>query len=207
MPIVSTLPLFQIKENQSYAGVEGFLNVYWYIQLTGVTALALDVANAFNAKFSVPRRATANTGWQSVLTEADQVNSLSNFAAIAGYGAGTLSDGSQLAPQFVASSIRLLRTTKETRSGWKRYMGLTELAIQGATLAPAYLALMQTLAINVGGTLTVGLNTLFPVIVAKTYSPGPPRELNPPELWLYNLVSAAQAVDRTTTQNTRKNFS
>jgi len=205
MPIVGTLPLYQIKENQTY-GNSNVLNVYYYIQLANPEVVVSTVNTAFQAAFSAARRAISTTTWSSNTFEIWQMNSLSNFGEFSSYGAGTLSDGTTGCAAFIAASIRLLRSSKETRSGWKRYSGLTEGSLLGSALTGSYLTLLQALAAICDNTLSAGGETLTPVIVAKTFNPGPPRVENPPSLWLYNIIGTAVAIDRVTSQNSRKNF-
>lgn len=205
MPIVGALPLYQIVEKQNYNGQPGPINVFWYVSQTGSEPSALAVSTAFQTKMSAARRACSNTSWSSAFMQVWNVNSLTNFGEFTSYGAGTLSDGTQEAPRFMAASIRLLRTSKETRSGWKRLMGLTEGVLSTGTFTAGYLALLNTYAALLDDLLTAGGETLSPCIVGKSYDPDTGEE-NPPAVWLYNVIAGAAAVDRPTTQNSRKPF-
>jgi len=206
MPLVGTNPLFKITEFQTYIG-QPCINTFWYRTANANVVVASAISAAFQTAVSVARRAISNTFWSSDSLEVEQVNSLSNFGEFTSYGAGTYTTGStEAVAQFIAAPLRLLRTTKETRSGWKRLAGLSEGQLAGETLTVAMLALMQTYADLLEAPLSAGGETHFPVIVRIVKTGVPPEPVDP-TLWIYNPVSAVVPVDRVTTQNSRKFYS
>lgn len=110
-------------------------------------------------------------------------------------------------PSSVALAVRLLRSSKVTRNGAKRFAGLGESAVDGndVTLGGANIAAIEGFC----GSLLIltdydgnGSNAnLEPVIVGRTLNAGGVYEL---DLSKINSVSAAQIVFKTSTQNTRK---
>ena len=206
MPLVGSNALFEITEHQSYSGSVP-KNVFWYRTNSAAIVTASVINAAFQALVTTARRAASNPRWSSVTFEINQVNSLDNFGEFSSYGAGTYTTGTtEDAASMLCAPIRLFRTSKETRSGWKRLSGLSEGMLEGNTLTSAYLAIVQTYADLLDGVLSAGGESHTPVIVRKTRDPIT-KELLDPSLWIYNPVSSAVALDRVATQNSRKFYS
>jgi len=205
MPINGDLPLFKITEFQTYY-TQQCINVFWYRGQTTNFVTAAVVSAAFQSLMSTARRAISNPNWSSDTIEVDQVNDLTNFGQFTSYGAGTYTTGStQDAQRYVAVSIRLSRTTKETRSGWKRLVGLSEGMIDVTGFAGAYLSLCNVYAALLDNVLVAGGENFDPVIIRQTTA-GDPPVVQDPSLWVYNPILTTTTINRPTTQNSRKGF-
>lgn len=202
MPIVGDGSLYQIKDFQ-LRGSDQFLNVYhYYLDVPPDTIDAIDIAGAWHALFALQIPQLQPPVITHTTLVVDELTSNQNFVEIPALtGAGTLV-GVELA-SYQAASFRLLRTTKETRSGWKRMAAGTEDVIGGNAWSIPFIAELEEFAGVLGAFLDLGVNRPYPVIVGKTYT-GDPPVLNPPNQWLYNPISAVEAVTIVTTQNTRK---
>lgn len=99
---------------------------------------------------------------------------------------------------FVAMPYRYNRIQKDTRDGSKRFTGVVEENIQTTQFTPAFFILMQTLATFLDNGIADGGKTFNPIILRK------------PELgvgiWQYSQVSSVTALNRTTSQSSRKIF-
>jgi hypothetical protein len=104
---------------------------------------------------------------------------------------------------YQAAGIRLLRTTKETRSGWKRYAAGNEAVIDGNGWTAPFLVILDNLAAVLNDFLTIGVDQLDPVIVRQTRDPVT-GDLLPPAQWIYNIIASVEVKQFVTTQNTRK---
>lgn len=206
MPLVGTNALFQITEHQSYSGSTP-VNVFWYRTNSAAVVTASVINTAFQTLVSTARRAISNPRWSSLTIEVLQVNSIDNFGEFSSYGAGTYSTGTtEDAASMLAAPIRLFRSNLETRSGWKRCAGLSEGMLEGNTLTAAYLALVQTYADLLDNVLSAGGESHTPVIIRKTRDPIT-KVLLPAIDWIYNPIGSAVALDRVSTQNSRKFYS
>jgi hypothetical protein len=99
-------------------------------------------------------------------------------------------------PSYVAIGFRLGGTTKETRSGAKRFGGQTETDIAGNTPTTAYAAVLDGFAPTLTQSVFDGLNTYQPVILSR---PTPTRGT-----FLVNPIIVATRNLFVTTQNSRK---
>lgn len=205
MPEVINNSLFEVKLFADYSG-QTCLSRFWYLQsVAPETTLASEVATNFEAHIQAELRAVTNSLYIPQVIEVIEQTSLVNFVNRASaIGPGILA-GSPVA-SFVAQSIRLFRTTRETRSGWKRLPGLVEEQVNGQSIAPAHVTALQALADKFDGGITVTTGTLLPCLIRKKIDVVT-GELTIASLWTYNLISDAQAVSRLTTQNTRKSWS
>lgn len=202
MPVVGNGSLFKVIDFQS-RGVDTFLNRYWYfIDLVPGTVPIVGVLNSFEAVLAAWLPPIQPTVVNHTVVSGDEVTSASNFLERASIiGPGTLA-GDELA-SYQAVGIRLLRTTRDTRSGWKRIAAGVETSIGGNNWGPAFLASVQSYAVTLYDSLNVGSYYLDPVIVRQTYAAGT-GELNPPSQWIYNVISGAEVKPQVTTQNSRK---
>lgn len=202
MPTIGTGSLFKLEDVQS-RGADSVINRYWYYSTVAPNTIsANEVITLWETKF-----ATAISNIQpSVIshdtTRVEEITSLSNFLeANSTLPAGALA-GVQL-QSYAAASFRLLRTTKETRSGWKRYAAGTDLTIAGNDWTAGFLTTMNVLALLLDDNLVAVAGNLLPVIVRRTFT-GDPPVLNPISQWLYNVIFSADSKPQATTQNTRK---
>lgn len=202
MPTVGSGSLFRIKLFGEIHGQQT-LNVFWYYRaISPDTHDAVDVVAAFENGVAAHWEALVSSAWDGTLVECDELTSLSNFFTSAtNIGPGTAS-GESLGP-FVCFDIRLLRTTKETRSGRKRIAGVTENQQNAGVLESGTLTTLNLLAEDFDDALAVDLENIDPVIVRQTRDPDT-GELEPVTSWIYNLVADAEGQTNTTTQGTRK---
>lgn len=129
-----------------------------------------------------------------------------NFVNLAVSTAGTRS-GTSIAG-FIVCSFRLIRSSRDLRSGWKRFSGMTEEDISGGSFTASYFALMGAQAPGIEQALNIGLAVLPLCLVRDRPTPSSPLiDPDDPTTWLYSDVLAAQAIQRVTSQNTRKFFS
>lgn len=99
---------------------------------------------------------------------------------------------------FTACSFRYNRETKDTRNGSKRFSGMIEENMVGVGFEAAFFTLMNTFA----GVLETDISTVggifTPIILgAETATPG---------TWNYNTLVGVQALNRATSQVSRKVF-
>lgn len=202
MPVVSNGSLFKIVDNQMI-GSDVIINRYWYfLNAIPNSVSASDIADLWEAIFSAwlpPAQVTALT---HTTIEVDEVTSVSNFFT----RASTLGAGTRVGPvlpYYVAARIRLFRTTKETRSGWKRIGVATETDLETNGWSPTYKAVLDSLAAVMNDPLITTAGNAEPCIVRITKDPATGAPFAP-SLWVYNLVESAGASSFNTTQNTRK---
>lgn len=206
MPVVGELGLYQIIDFQQI-GPSGMINVYWYLNVNPSKASASAVATAFEGVVLTPLATTIQ--WSNIIhteIEVDEVTANDNFVTQAStVGAGGLT-GSGL-PNWVAASIQLNRTTKETRNGRKRIAGMLEENSTQNAWTPSFQSALQAVADLMVLDLSIpAVGDVFPVIVGKTYTidiEGKKIE-NPPAEWLWNPIKTATASNLLTTQGTRK---
>lgn len=202
MPIVGSGSLFEVVDFQA-RGADQLLNRYWYYGSFSPDTVASGlVANAFESIFAAWLPPVQPDVISHPTITVDEVTSISNFLE----RLGAIPDGTLLPPELASyqcAGIRLLRTTKETRSGWKRIAAGNEDSIGGNNWGPSFQGELDNLAGVMNDALSVGGFFVDPVIIRKTVDPvtGDPE---PPSDWIYNLVASAEAKTVVTTQNTRK---
>lgn len=195
MPTASA-GLYKLVLEQTYLGSTIF-NVYGYLNSLGLDDEQDLCAQAFDEDVM------ANlAGLQSVNLTYDSIRVINITGTLAdevitpGQADGDVV-GNDMAP-FVCAPFRYNRATKDTRNGSKRYSGMVEQNLVGETFTVAYLAslaahatILQTDITTVGGIFT-------PIIIGQeTITPG---------LWNYNTLTSVQALDRVTSQVSRKSF-
>lgn len=202
MPAVGGGSLFKIVVHSRFLGVDG-QNRFWYVSPEAPNTINIvNVVAAFENAVAATWEVVAHEGWDAFKIVAEEVTSIANFfEGSSNIGPGT--EAGEAMPPFVTFTIRMNRTTKETRSGWKRLAGVTETTQVSGILLAARLAELQALADDFAQDLTPMGGTLVPCLVRQTFT-GEPPVLNDPSDWIYNFVSSASALDRLGTQNTRK---
>lgn len=97
---------------------------------------------------------------------------------------------------FVAATIRLDRTTKETRNGSKRFTGMVEENINGQRFENPFIAILDNLAVGLAAQIsTVG--AIFDPVIARA-------PVSPETDWTINNVASAQASEDVSSQVSRK---
>jgi hypothetical protein len=204
MPLVETEKIFEIKDFQTYFGAP-VLNVYYYRAIEGTAPTAEGVANSFHLQKVQALIDIQNTGINHTNLEVTELTSVSNFVDYDINPTNGTVTGAILA-NFFAVSFRYLRTTRETRGGWKRICGMIEENSLGGGWTTAYQTDCTAVAAELGDNMPVGILNLQPIILSRRYTALPVRELLPVSEWYYNPVAGVQFVNRTTTQNSRKTF-
>jgi hypothetical protein len=97
---------------------------------------------------------------------------------------------------FTAAGIRLNRTTKETRNGYKRIAGMGEEDTTGNTWTTAYTILLLALAGYMDDIITIGTQSFYPVIAKQ-------KPLFP-EIWITNRIDSCTVNPFITSQVSRK---
>lgn len=198
MPTISAglyrVRLFSIADSQE------MLNVFYYRENTGSTGYDVQLWSAFDASV-LPAIAniqhTAITYTNLVVDEPTTIST--EYSATPTTTVGTVA-GSRMNNAY-AASIRLFRQTKELRSGWKRFSGLVEENVNTNSLVGAYVTLLNTAATAIAGNIAFGGRTYIPILARPPGVAG-----NPGPTYIYTDIVSASAVDRPTTQNSRKSF-
>lgn len=102
-------------------------------------------------------------------------------------------------PSFVAASFRYNRATRELRSGWKRIGPMAEEDIGGEIFETLYITQMDLAATVFETDLLVGGDVYEPVVIRKP-------TVFPATTITYVNVTSVTALNRVTTQNSRKSF-
>lgn len=178
-------------------------NVYWYrAPIDPDDTNREDVAGVFAADVLTPMAYLMIAEWLIGDIIIEVVNgTLAPLTVASGVGAGAITGASPM-PNYTAFPIRLIRTLKDTRSGYKRIPGVSEEMVVENSFTGATVTAWNAFAPLLAGTLTdTALNTWTPVIV-RTTQLGEPIE-NPAQ-YVYNPISSAIFINRATTQNSRK---
>lgn len=202
MPVVGTNSLFELKLFGDILGNATLNRFFYFLPQPPDTVEAVDVVFEFETKLAAIWEAAVSVDWDGTRVTCDEVTSIQNFFdSTTNIGPGT-GVGVNM-PPYVSASIRLFRTTKETRSGWKRIGGILEEQQQNGALEVASLAAFNTLADGFADTLPSVGGSITPAIVRVTLDPAT-GDPNPADEWVYNLVASAAANSNLSTQNTRK---
>lgn len=102
------------------------------------------------------------------------------------------------AASFISCSFRYNRETKDTRNGSKRLAGMVEENMVGVGFEAPFFSNMGVFAIVLGADISTVGGVFTPIILGKeTLTPG---------TWLYNSLVSVQALNRQTSQVSRKVF-
>lgn len=186
--------LVQSVENQEV------LNVHYYLNTAGDDTLAQDLFNGFDAQLMALYAAAQHT---AVLYSNLKVEPVFGIG-LPFEGTPSQADGDVVGTRmaaFNAASIRLLRSTTDVRSGWKRITGITEENTNTNSFTAAYLTILQNLATAMADSILFGGNTFNPVIAQPPFTTK--AQLS---TWQYTVVREGVAVNRPTTQNSRKTW-
>ena len=197
MPALGSDKLFQVIFKGTLLGQE-WSNVYWYRAPAAGSNFALQTANDFDTNFSPQYAAFCNLSTAFTSIEVINLQDDTDFAEITPTSTVGVVTGDP-EPSYLAVAVKLLRSSRETRNGWKRIPGLVEGDLSGNTIAGATVTRMTGLANLFDNALPNGQT---PVIVRKTYT-GTPPVLNPPSLWITVDIGDYEIVG-ITTQNSRK---
>jgi len=180
---------------QQTIGALPLSNVFYYWDtLNGTPVSLVGIAADFDLKVvqNMPTVQGTSLSYTNIKVR-DVLGTLPDLNTVPTPGAGGRA-GSNM-PTFTSIGYTLQGTTKETRSGAKRFGGQTEADIEGNSPIAAYQLIMATFAAQLALSLVSGA-TYVPVIFGRV-TPTRPAVL-------VNQVASVSANDFVTTQNSRK---
>lgn len=198
MPVI-TAGLYEVVLFQTIP-ISPAINVFWYVDTGGSDNAAFNLASAFDLTVLPILKLMQNN---SVTYDNIRVTPVFGTGVEVNFiptTPGGTTVGAMMNAAYCAS-IRLFRTTNETRSGWKRFSGMDEDVVNANNFTGAYLTVLNQVAGVLNNQIVFGGNTFTPNIVRKPFST---KDLSPD--WLNNPVGVTQVLDRPTTQVSRKNF-
>lgn len=188
--------IYEVVLVQQYQSQE-ILNVFHYRSTTNADDLQNSCGLAFNVDILPTIAGLVSTGLTFVEIEVRNLTgNLADVSVVPGVANGTVI-GEQ-ATSFVSIPFRYNRTTKETRNGGKRFAGAVEEALSFTGFTASFFTTMQTAALVLDNPIVNAANTFNPIILRK-----PDLGLG---IYRYNEVSSVQALNRSTSQNSRKAF-
>lgn len=194
MPDV-TIGIYKLILTGAYLG-ETFQNVFHYQSVPLTSGLESSLATAFDNSVmpSIAPIISASAGFTSI--EVEELGSINKPIVIT----PTLSNGSLAGvpqPGSLCSSLKIVGQTRETRDGFKRFVGVTEEVVDSNDFTAAFDTLLANLAGVLAGTLINGLDTFALVIYG-----GPIRD----DLTrsVYNPISGVVPLVRVRTQVSRR---
>jgi len=196
MTIVSD-GVYSLKLNYNMFG-EDMLNVFHYFQGGGLNSNADLLAQGFATQIlpAILDITPSDVFYTSIVAE-PVFDLLPEFTLALNNQQG-LRTGSSL-PTFSALSFRYLRAEKATRNGSKRFPGPVEQDMDDGQLTGTFFNIMLATATTLGTPINDGGGDFEPVILRK------PDQINPPNGTM-STISGVEALDRITTQNSRKGF-
>lgn len=191
----ATAGLYEVVLEQTYFN-HNFKNVFHYLATLGQDDDQDLIAQAFNDGILGPLSAIQSDDISyDEIRVANLTGLLADFSLVPTTTGGIIV-GDPMA-NFVAIPFRYVRTSKETRNGSKRFGGLTEGDAFGGGFDAAFFVQMQAVAPVLAGQISATGIIAEPVILRKPDISG---------VWLYNEVSTVIALNRQTSQNSRKTF-
>lgn len=181
-------------------------NIFYYRQSSLLQSAAADLAVLFRdnvlAAIRTVQTVTQTYGLIEVIDSLDVANFDSLPVATTGQIASAAPE-----PAFMVMSWRLMRSTRDMRSGWKRLSGIDESSVTGNVFAGAHFAAMQGVESNIGQAL-VDVIASLPLCIVRDRPTASDPGIDPDDstTWRYTDVANVQAINRVTTQNTRKFF-
>ena len=120
------------------------------------------------------------------------------FSQVSGISGGDTASGENLAP-FIASRLRILRSSRAIRNGSKRYAGLREGMVNGTVVTTSYHTGLQTLADALQLQVTSPLGGNWELVLYGDVTPNRPAPI-------VVAVADVEPSFAVTTQNTRKTW-
>lgn len=188
--------IYELVLQQSYVG-ETCLNVFHYLSNINEDDNQSQMALAFDG-VTLPQ--IALTQQDTVLYQEIIVRNLTGTLADVTIVPATATGGviGTRTTTFLAMPYRYNRIQKDTRDGSKRFTGVVEENAEVLGFTPAFFILMQTLATFLDNGIADGGKTFNPIILRKpSLGAG---------VWQYSQVSSVTALNRSTTQSSRKTF-
>lgn len=204
MPAV-TNGLYRVVCEFLTGGGNPALNVFYYLSSLGQDDLAEDLWDAFDTTMVPLINALHYPAYtfDNLIVEPIFGSGIPFESAPTNQAGTLLLQGDPVAGHMCVS-MRLVRASKETRSGWKRFSGFSEHYVSGNTVQGDLATALNALATSMETDLTaVGAGFFTPVLVRPpgTYATGVQTG------WLYNNIGAFNPIlNRVTTQNSRKKW-
>lgn len=188
--------LYRIILEQTYQGKEVF-NVFGYLHSLSSDDEQDLAAQAFDEDIMPAIKLVQNTDVAYTSIRAINITGTLADEVITPSEAAGVVTGATVA-SFVAASFRYNRETKDTRNGAKRLAGMVEENMSGVGFTSPYFTLLGTLAAVFGTDISTVGGIFTPIILGpETVTPG---------TWLYNTIVSVQALNRATSQVSRKVF-
>lgn len=201
MPVVGNDPVFEVVHVQQMHG-QAVYNVYGYAITSGEIANNVPDLLAGWILNNLPEiKAVQHEDVLHIRLEARRLNDLTEFGVTDLTPQTGDITASEPLPIFNAGYIRLLRSTKETRSGAKRIVGLVESHVTDDSINATGQTAWDGLATELGSPFSSGGISFAPVILGGKTLDGVPV---PEGSWIYNFVTEGQLVPEVTTQSSRK---
>ena len=191
---VITAGLYKVTLHQEFSA-QAVQNVFFYEHTLASDDEQEECATAFDEDLLPALKLIQSVDISYVTIRAANVTgTLADFIKEPATLTGVLT-GSAL-NSFTAASIRLNRTTKETRNGQKRFAGMTEENAFGQNWTASYSALLDTFAIVLASQIsTVG--AIFNPVIAR-------QDPITPANWTVNPIAGASASGQVSSQTSRK---
>lgn len=195
MPTTDT-GIYELLYEQSY-GEEQVLNVYHFLHSLGDDDDQDLCAQAFDEDLVTPLSLVSNAVLKyDLIRVRNLTGTLADSVKVPSVSQGVISG--EVIASFVAASIRYDRVSKDTRNGAKRIVGLVEADVVASIFTTPYFTKLQTLAAVLEQDIATVGAIFHPIILRK-----PPDEFG---TYTYNEVASCTALNRVTTQNSRKIF-
>lgn len=194
MPTTST-GLYEVTLEMN-AGGQPLKSVFHYLATLGQDDDQDLIAAAFDEDVAPAIANIMNTNIQlDFIRAANLTGDLADAVIPSTVSAGQVV-GSNMAA-FTAAPFRLVRTTKETRNGSKRIPGMIEENVNGAIFTGPFFTAMESVAATMSAQIaTTGI--IADIVIL--------RRPDVAGVFTYNEVSTVVALNRLTTQNSRKSF-
>lgn len=175
---------------------EEIINRFHYVDVDARTGISEQIALAFDLQNTNQLVTLVNDEYTFDTIEVTELGSNNEiFVRNILNGVGSLA-GLPVAPH-ITWTAKLSRTTRDTRNGSKRWSGLTESAMVDTGLTNNTLTAFQAVMDNLLVPLDIlGINTDMAIVSRpQGQTQGP---------WNFSYVGSIQALNRITSQNTRK---
>lgn len=194
-----TAGLYQLLLHQTI-GANSLLSNFWYTQTVGENDKANELSLAFNSNILPTLALAQHTNVDYIDIEVKAIFGAALEVHLTPGTANGALVGTSL-PAMMAASIQLQRSSTELRSGWKRISGITEEVVDSPGFEAAYMTTLDSVAVVLKGQVAFGGSTFTPVIVRR-----PLTTIDQEDFYRQIPVGNAVALDRVTTQNSRKTF-
>lgn len=195
MPLAST-GLYSVTLNQTYQ-TQPVRNVFNYIEAGRLDDLQAELAVAWDSAI-VPALATIQgTTVKYINVTVDNISGTLAETVITPSAAAGGVAGTDMAA-YIAAPYKYQRFQTDTRNGSKRFCGMVEENVQTDVPTAAYLLTMQAIEATLAQTFVTLGGSFSPIVLRiPEVSPG---------TWRYADVDSVVALNRITTQNSRKRW-